>query len=360
MKNDLKILIVGAGPTGLTAAVELARLGIVAQVIERRKEASNLSRAVGILPSSLAILEPSGVSSRLRSEGLMIGAGNFHRDNKLFARLVLKDETNPKAGILALAQDRTESNLAAVFEEMGGTIIYGAAFESLEQSDKAVRVTYLLDGKQQKQTFDYVIGADGVSSATREAIGLPFEGIELPESWSIADVDCEDWKFSGEAALFLKEKGEVQIIVPLEKTRYRVISNTPDTLSRLLVPMNIKRIRREGEFKVSVKQVPQYNVGRVFLAGDAAHCHSPVGGRGMNLGISDAAELAKRMVTDELSGYSNSRHAAGKKTINASEQGRKMVTSTSVIKRATLISFLWIVSRLPFLKRKIINVVSDS
>ncbi len=271
-----RILVVGAGPTGLTAAVELRRLGLDAAVIDRKPAPSPLSRAVGILPRSMDILEPSGASAAIRSEAIPIGQAIFHYGAQRIGTLDLAAATG--ARLLALAQDRTEAHLAAALDRQGGQVRYGAEFQSLEQDDSEVRVR--ISGAD--EAYSCVIGADGVQSRVRRALGVAFRGHDLPEDWSIADVEAEAWPDPASFQIFLLDGGRGVIVVPLEATRFRVISNSPDALAALPVPMRVRRVRRAEKFRISVRQVDRYQVGRVFLAGDAAHCHSPVGGRGMN------------------------------------------------------------------------------
>ncbi len=343
-----KVLIVGAGPTGLTAAVELARRGIVADVIDRREEASGLSRAVGILPRSLDLLGPSGVADRLRAEGIAFESAKFYRNARFIARIPLTSPTGDT--ILGLAQDRTEHHLADVFRGLGGTVRYGLAFERLVRNGEDAVEAGLGDGST--AGYDYLIGADGVRSSVRETLGLAFEGYDLPEKWSIADVDVEAWENARDFTICLLDAGAVAVVAPLEARRVRVISNTPDALAALPIGLETRKVRRKGQFTISVRQVRDYARGRVFLAGDAAHCHSPVGGRGMNLGIADAADLAERIARGTTAGYTAARHAAGAGVIAGSESARKQITSKNPLSRPLIVAALRLVGAIPALQRR--------
>ncbi len=183
-------------------------------------------------------------------------------------------------------------------------------------------------------------------------MGIDYPGFELPEIWSIADVDANDWPNQDVFTGCLLRDGRIVVVVPLEQKRFRVISNTKDALTALPLKMNVTNIRRAGTFEISVRQVNEYRKGRVFLAGDAAHCHSPVGGRGMNLGIADAADLARRMHENDLEGYSDARHVDGATTIEFSEQARKTLTSTNPITRFVIRSIFKLTSHTPYLQRR--------
>jgi 2-polyprenyl-6-methoxyphenol hydroxylase-like FAD-dependent oxidoreductase len=343
-----RILIVGGGPTGLTTAVELARRGIVADVIEKQESASHLSRAVGILPSSMRILAPSGVADAIRQQAVPYQAAVFHNENTIFARLALNESQDVSERLFGLAQDRTETHLRTAFEGMGGRVEYAIELSGLTQNDTAVRVTM----GDESAVYDYVIGADGAYSTVRQAVGLNFPGHTLPEPWSIADVDCLDWPTPNEFHAYLRSRGRVAIVAPLEPTRFRIVSNTPNALETLPTPMNITRVRREASFQISIRQVDRYQAGRVFLAGDAAHCHSPVGGRGMNLGIADAADLARRFSDGDLDGYDKARRTAGHETITISERGRRIITSPNPLTRHLAITALRTIAAIPPLRKR--------
>ena len=347
----MNILIIGAGPAGLTAGLELARRGMNATIIDKRAGGSTLSRAVGIVPMSLKLLEPSGVTPRLLDEGISMQAVKFYLGEKPMATIPL-GVANPRYGyghILMLPQDQTEAALSDAFTALGGTVRYDTEFKTLAQDREAVAVT-LSDGST--ETYDYVIGADGIKSSVRGALGLDFPGHDLGEIWSIADVNCDGWANPQDFTLCLLPAGGIAVVAPIGVDRCRVISNTPDALTSLALPMKVTQVNREGQFTISVRQVSDYRKGRVFLAGDAAHCHSPVGGRGMNLGIADACELAACLESGDLDRYGRVRHAAGAATIKNSERVRKMATATNPVRRLAFRTVLKTVGRSRFMQGK--------
>lgn len=344
-----RILIVGAGPTGLMASLELARRGITADIIDRKSEPSHLSRAVGITPASMALLSASGVDKAIRAEAIPLQKlAVFHKNTPL-AQFDIKLKNQPALAILGLPQNRTEHHLAEGFKAHGGHIEYGAELDNVTQTADAV--TASIAG--QSRTYDYVIGADGTRSRVRQCVGAEYKGFQLPDTWSIADVDVEHWPYQNTFIICDLPGPDICVAVQLEYSRVRIFSNSENALEDFPLDIDVKTVRRSGAFKIDIRQVDSYTHGRVFLAGDAAHCHSPVGGRGMNLGIADAADLARRFAEGGLDGYSDARHGEGQRIINLSEQGRKLIQSSHPFTRAALWGLIKIVQRVPALQQRI-------
>ncbi len=339
----MDILVAGAGPTGLTAAVELARRGVIPEVVDRRDAASTLSRAVGITPPSLVRLEASGVTPRLIEAGVRVREAVFYRHGERVLTLRLGGVRHRYDFILALPQDRTETILRERFEELGGAVSYGREVAAVDRTG-AVRFA---DGDE--RSYDDVIGADGVRSTVRESLGLDYDGYDLLEEWGVADVDARGWPHATQFCGAILPGGGMAVVVPIGPDRYRVVANRPDALAHVPVPMAVENVRRSSTFRISIRQVPRYSVGRVHLAGDAAHCHSPVGGRGMNLGMADACDLTRRLVEGGLEGYSEARHRAGRGTIRLSENTRRTLAAPGGPRAWARDAALWLLDRARFL-----------
>ena len=324
----MKILIVGAGPTGLTAAVELARKDIEVIVIDKKSKGATLSRAVGINPHSLKILEESGVSEQLLNAGIKYEHAYFHAGNQEWAKLMLTQAEPVQYDynfMLGLPQDQTEEILMNKLYELGATIHYDTELQSFKQTDDKV-LAKTTNGLE--ISADYMLGADGVRSTTRHLLGIECKGIKLTEEWSIADLDTNDFEsLQNSVAIYALDKGQIVFIAPIGPKRYRLVANTDNAINSLPFKLNITKLHRAGKFNINIAQAKSYQQGRVFLAGDAAHCHSPVGGRGMNLGIADAADFVNKLLNNDLDNYTKSRYKEGAQIIKGSEVLSKIITS---------------------------------
>lgn len=326
----MKVLIVGAGPSGLTAAIELARNGIKPTIVDRRHNASTLSRAVGITPRSLELLSHSGAHKPLIDEGITMDGLRVYHGRKLCLAMDLWSDQAFHPNLVCLAQNRTEEILAKTLAKFGVSVSYGVKFEELEQT--ANGLVARLD-KYEEETFDHIIGADGIRSTVREQAGIEFQGFDLKEKWAVADVDLINWRHPGCLTVVQAGKGLVVVVVPIGDGRFRVVSSSENALDVMPLELKVKKVRREGSFTISVRMADTYSTGNIHLVGDAAHAHSPVGGRGMNLGISDAVELARRMINGDLVGYTHARQSEALEAKAITERGRKMSTGPNLGRR---------------------------
>ena len=352
----MNVLIVGAGPTGLTAAIELARRGVTPMVIDRRSNASTLSRAVGITPRSLKLLSYSGASDALIAEGVAMDGLRVYFGQKLSLAMDLRSETAFYPSLLCLAQDRTEAILADTLNGFGCAIRYGVQLVSLSETLDGVVAEF---DNGDVLTFDQVIGADGIGSTVRQQAGVGYPGIDLENKWAIADVDLDDWRHPGCLTVVQAGPGRVAVIVPIGDARYRIVASHDNALEAMPLPHKVANIRREGAFAISVRMAETYPTGRIHFAGDAAHCHSPVGGRGMNLGIGDAVELARRMTDGRLDGYSSTRHSEALKARAITERGRKMSTSSNIARRVAFRALVSAARISPYLRRRLGEFIVD-
>lgn len=351
----MKCLVVGAGPTGLTVALEFARQGVHVDIVDAKDKPSELSRAVGILPNSIRILNKSGAGERIVKESVKYEQIFIHRDNVTLLSLKIPTLPNKADFMLGLPQNRTEQLMSERLKEMGVDVRYGTKVTQVSSSETSATVTFE-NGKS--VTYDWVIGADGVRSTVRESMGIAFNGYELDEDWSIADVELANgyepviraWMLQGEH----KER-DALIMIPIAEGRVRLISSTPDSLAAIPLSLDVRTVRRSGTFKISVRQAEHYVMQRVILAGDAAHAHSPVGGRGMNLGIADAAAAVEAILENTTTQYGITRRKTAGTVIRSTEAIRKILVSNNPFALFVLRLVTWFIQNTPFIQKKFFN-----
>ena len=355
----MKILIVGAGPTGLTAAVELHRRGIPVRIIDRKREPSPLSRAVGINAHSLDLLEPCGATNALIERGIKVRDLHMHDAHGEIAHINFQRLPHRFNFLLALPQDQTEHVLIERLESYGGRVEFGTSLKFLTQDQGRAHVTLESAGRDSVESFDLIIAADGAHSKIRTALEIPFPGFDFKERWSIADFDCADWpSASGHVDAFILPGGHFRFVLRIGHNRFRSVADQPDALSNIPAKFTIDKVHHADNFLISVRQAKTYQKGCVYLAGDAAHVHSPIGGRGMNLGIDDACDLARRIAQNDLAGYTQSRIPVGHATIALSERLRRGVMIRNPALKALRKGAMAVITRVPLLQKPLLKSVA--
>ncbi|AWF80940.1 hypothetical protein BTJ40_09020 [Microbulbifer sp. A4B17] len=331
VSDTYQVLVVGAGPTGLAAACALSSYGIRCRVVERRTEPSKLSRAVGIFPCTIKRLVNVGVPNIFESEAMQLCKVQYLQAGRPLLFLDNRGAAYKEYVGLGLPQNRTEEILRDFLLEKGISVEYGIAAVEIESSNCGAAVT-LSDGSA--DNFDWVIAADGVHSTIREKLGISYPGKDLPQPWGVADVDIEGgWDPELVSVDVQKPGNQFTIVLPMEKQRLRVVATQPDALEALEYPLKISKVRSTGSFQISIRQAESYRFQRVLLIGDAAHCHSPVGAKGMNLGIADAIAAIDAIVEGRVDSYSVERHKIGAATIRKTEIIRRIFSSNSSVSK---------------------------
>ncbi len=350
------ILIIGAGPVGLTAAVELTRRGFNPRIVEKEPGHHVESRALAINPRTLDILEPSGAAERLAKAGVKLRAVNFNGPAGQMFRLDTKLIPHPtRRYILVLPQAQTEQIL---IDTLGGKtrIDWNTEVTSLVLNEGRPSVTLERKGKIENATPDIVIGADGAHSLVRKALGIGFIGEAYEHDWGLADIHA-----SGLAPeeLHVFDLSPLLIgFIPVRGDLFRVVADTGNVLDHIPSHIKVKKVTWETRFRISHRQVETYQKGPVFLAGDAAHIHSPLGGRGMNLGIEDAAWLAWLIERGETGRYTELRHRVGKQVLEQVNQATRLMSSEGAIATFLRRKVLPHLARREFVQRKALRGIA--
>ena len=305
---DTEVLIVGAGPVGLFAANECARHNLRWRLIEERSSQSEHSKALAIFPRTLEIFDMAGIvapflerANRVTKVAVMI------RDRSL-AHMKFEPAESPYSFVAMVPQDVTERLLLEELRRKGGNVEYETKFISAEQDDDGVNVTIERRGELARLTAPIVVGCDGAHSAVRHQLHLPFEGAEYEGSFLLADIETNDALPADEMQLCPSEFGPVAIF-PMSATRRRVVATIEDAegdapsldlvrnvlAQRAPTSIEARVLHWSSYFRIHHRQVAQLQEGRIFIAGDAAHIHSPFGGQGMNTGLHDVWNLVWKL-----------------------------------------------------------------
>ena len=317
MKNPTAdVLIVGAGPVGLVLALDLARRGIMVRIVDKAAHPARESRALAIHPRTLEVMEQLGVSDDALLHGRIQRGARFMAGDAELAHITFDNLDTPFPYTLVLEQSGTEHLLADRLSRRGIQVERSCELTGLSQDEEGVRADLVGPlGERSSVNAKYLIGCDGARSTVRSALGLTYEGVTADEKYLLADCEVtfgREWP-RDELVAFLGDRSRLlfgaladplwRVIITLSTEDARMPVNEP-TLSGLQAiidqdhPRAGARLRNPvwlSAFKVNTRMVDRFRVGRCFVAGDAAHIHSPSGGQGMNTGMQDAFNLGWKL-----------------------------------------------------------------
>ena len=304
-------MIIGAGPVGLSAALTVAKHGGSVRIIDRLGAPQNDSRAAIIHTRTLELFERLGVLDPFLAEGVQIhGLRAYDQDGKTLFHATTDTLPSAHNFVLGIGQDHTERILAEELEELGVVVERGLDVKSIEQDEETVTASLIIDDEPADTlAAKYLVGADGAHSTVRHLLGIEWKGESLQTQWVTGDVKIDSDYPADEFAGIIGEAG-IGVIGPLNEGRFRIIAGlntatdvaphpTLEEFQRMCTEVGFQgRVfdaRYIGSFGLNTRLVPQMQVGRVFLTGDSAHIHSPIGGQGMNTGIGDAINLGWKL-----------------------------------------------------------------
>lgn len=360
---ELGVLIVGAGPTGLALAVQLDAMGITPRIIDRQPDRVRESRALALQPRTLEVLDsvelaPALLARGRTAVGVRLHAG--HRTTLLPLGGAGVDDT-AFPSLLFLSQAEVEQQLVEHLARRGVEVERRTELRSLQPVDDAVICVLVHhDGVEERIRTRYVAGCDGAHSAVRRLTAIPFEGARYPQSFVLADVAVDGGLERDEAHMFVGGAGALFFFPLGEPAPWRIIGMSPGgTVPQAAQAPSLADVQAVTDaftggalrlrdpawlsrFQVQHRQARHYRAGRVFLAGDAAHVHSPAGAQGMNTGIQDSWNLGWKLVltlqgtADRaiLDSYEQERWPVGRSVLWMSDRPFRIGTSQAPLARA--------------------------
>jgi 2-polyprenyl-6-methoxyphenol hydroxylase-like FAD-dependent oxidoreductase len=360
--NDTDVLVVGAGPTGLTLAAALLTRGIDTTVADRQPAGVNTSRAAVVNARSLEVLDGLDVSRRLVKEGIPAPLFSIRDGRRTLIPIDFATLPTAHPYSLMVPQSTTERLLHERLEELGGTVVRPLTLSAVTQDATGVTATFA-DGTVIRAR--HVVGADGMHSVVRRQAGIAFRGAAYAESFVLADVRLTGAAPTDEVILYWATAG-LTVVAPLPDGTHRVVAPVaaaPEHPTAAFVQDLLDRRTAGGthvtelvwgsRFGIHHRVADSYRSGRLLLAGDAAHVHSPAGGQGMNLGIQDAVALAEALSEGSdaaLERYSASRRPIAQQVVTMTDRLTRLATLPPAV-RPLRNAAIGVAGRLPAVQR---------
>lgn len=374
--TDTDVLVIGAGPTGLTLALALHGQGVKVRLVDRLARPAGVSKALAVWSGSLEAFAGLGVAEAFVTSGTPLDALKIGTGGRLLASVPTAAGLDTPFPPMLVPQWRTEAILAGAAAERGVAVERGVELQSLAQDDDTVVATLRhADGSSEEVRVSYLVGADGARSAVRRSLGVAFEGYAEPDVFILGDVRITGGNLDPRSVYLWWREGGTVALFPFEPSIWRIFAvrrGTQDEAQPTLAELQ-SAVDRHGPpgvrlhdaqwlsaFRTNERLAARFRVGRVFLAGDAAHIHTPAGGQGMNIGVQDAvnlgwklgAVLAGRGEADILLGsYEAERRPIAKATIESA--ARRLHLAMSAGRPAMLLRTLAAaaLARLPVAQR---------
>ena len=353
MGSDPVILIVGAGPVGLTAALELARRGFRPRIVDcgPGPTPERESRALGIHGRTIELLSESGVGESLLRAGNRVRDVEIRRAGNPVYRLDLTRYGGPHPFVLILSQGRTERILETALGAYNTRVEWQTECTALALDGQRATVTLETGGNRETLHPDIVLGADGPDSIVRKSAGISFaDTAREPQTFGLVDAVLSEPLDPTLFVINLLDDGAL-IRIPIANNLVRYISNRPDIGTAIPDTVSISSIAWNSTFQINYRRVETFQKGPIFVMGDAAHIHSPAGGRGMNLGMEDAAWFAWSLAENRLDLYSTDRIPYAKRTLKFSQTQTERMTGITRIQATLTAAVLPFVMKIPHVRQ---------
>lgn len=314
MKSETDVVIVGAGPTGLSLACQLIRYGVDFVIVERNEGPTPFSKALAVHARTLEIYEQMDLAQTAIERGAVANVVRLIEGGEVRAELDFTEigtGLSPYPYVLTLEQSQNERLLYEYVQRHGHDVVWNTTLEHLVQTEAGVTVVCTgPNGEQREIRAKYAVGCDGAKSKVRNELGLSFEGSTFERIFYVADVVLE-WDLPHDGLAITLAHDAFVLFFPMHggDHHYRIVGVFPEDAEELegdalyaaiekhvieqsKLRMDITGVNWFSSYKVHTRRVNSFSAGRGFVAGDAAHIHSPAGGQGMNTGIQDSYNLA--------------------------------------------------------------------
>jgi 2-polyprenyl-6-methoxyphenol hydroxylase-like FAD-dependent oxidoreductase len=390
--QDIQVLVAGAGPVGLALAANLARLGIGVRIVDRTAERTDKSKALVVWCRTLELMEIMGCAERFIAAGMKVTRANIFARGRRLARMTLDAIESAHRYALFIPQSETERLLDEHLNGLGVTVERRVELTGFEQDRDGVTATLAhADGQAETVRAQWLVGCDGAHSTVRHKLGFAFEGETEQSDWILADVHLQGPAAEKpELSIFWHPEG-VLVLFPITPGRFRVVGDmgtvpaaTPGqatSQAELTLPEVQALLDRRGpgnltardpvwlsRFRINERKVANYRSGRVFLAGDAAHIHSPAGGQGMNTGIQDACNLAWKLALGcrglargeaLLDSYTPERSAVGEMVLRNATRLTRVAIMRNPLGQAVRNTILSVVAHFPAFRRRFAATLAE-
>lgn len=357
VEQKANILVVGAGASGLSFALQCLQHNVQVRIIDKRSYGSRIAKATGVAQGVWKQLEQFGVCPK-KLGAIPMKNFVFFDDSKLVSNVPvpLIDRAPPA---YLYPQHKLEELLETLLNEQGVFIEYGVGFHSYSQTSEEVTVCLSCAESESLQEckFNWVIGADGAHSDVRASLNVSFVGRDYPECWSVAEISTEQWPSEIQAKLNLHSDGIGLFLSQPSSGIVQGILNSEGVASALKAEFGESDLIYERNFTVSLRRVISPRVNRFWLIGDAAHVQSPVGGQGLNLAIWDGLNLGKALCTNDLTVEKRLANRA-KRVLYFTDFDYKMLSTKQPVIRFLRNKYWALASRYPLIARWFFKIIS--
>ncbi len=374
------VVVIGAGPVGLFLARELTRHGHGVLLVEKKEHQSEHSKALAVMPRTLEVFEMAGIVEPFLDVAHIVTKAAVLDGDQRLGVLPLEPSLSRYPYVAMIPQDVTEGVLLAELVRSGGQVSYATEALAVEQDAEGARVRLRSGGVERWVSAAYVVGSDGAHSVVRHALGLEFEGGSYAAAFVLADIETTGDVPTDEMQLCPHAAGALACF-PMSATRRRIVAMVseeppggPDLAfvqalldTRGLAELHATRLIWGSNFKIHHRQAESMSSGRVFLAGDAAHIHSPFGAQGMNTGLQDAWNLAWKLrfalsglsTQALLDSYGTERHAVAERVIRITDTITKAMASRNRVAQAIRRRAIPILTQIDSFKRFFVDTLTE-